>query len=63
MSSDPFGSSVTVMLAPTFGTLRITHQPFPSVAAAVKVCVIAAVMSMDLAVSAVPRIVFVERDS
>ena len=63
MVSAPFGSRVTTVVPSLVAFRRITHHPAPSVAAAVNVCVIAAVMSMTLPRSATPRIVFDALDS
>jgi len=57
------GSSVTTVVPSVVAFRNVTHQPAPSVAAAVNVWVIDAVISMSFPASAVPRIVLVERDS
>src|SRR5574340_540836 len=61
--SEPFGSTVRTVVPSVVSFLRITHQPAPSVAAAVIVCVMDAVIAISFAVSALPRIVFDDRDS
>ena len=61
MVSEPLGSTTSSDVPSVVPFLTMTHQPAPSVAAAVRVWVKAAVASMTLPASAAARIVFEER--
>lgn len=61
--SEPAGFRVTTTSPSSLALRMMTPQSSPRVSSASKVCVIVAVMSMSLPLSATPRIVFVGRVS